>query len=437
MIMKFSIFALQFGFFAMVLFQYYGPRLFRRADSIGYAVTLILYAIVYVALGNLFRAFKITDYSIAETIFSQFLSFGMADLLLYGEFCMIRHNYVNLIPGILTVLCQLLAAACWALVGKRFTIAFGKPEKTLVIFGADNVNEFLQKFDKIGHIFTIEKVVSADILKGDWKKEVAPYQAVIFYEVSSKKHSEVIWYRMQSRKSLYITPQLSEITMEGFGARHLIDTPMMKYEYRSERFWYNLVKRVVDILLSLTALILLSPLLLLTALAIKLEDHGPVFYRQKRATYAGRIFEVYKFRSMRVEDGSIHRSVTKDDDRITRVGHIIRKFRIDELPQLINVLKSDMSIVGPRPEMIENVDKYTQELPEFTYRLRAKAGLTGLAQIYGRYNTSPKDKLIMDLTYIQEYSLWLDVKLILRTVLVLLTPDDSTEAFEQTEEEKP
>ena len=121
-----------------------------------------------------------------------------------------------------------------------------------------------------------------------------------------------------------------------------------------------------------------------------------MFYRQKRATYAGRIFEVYKFRSMRVEDGSIHRSVTKDDDRITRVGHVIRKFRIDELPQLINVLKSDMSIVGPRPEMIENVDKYTQELPEFTYRLRAKAGLTGLAQIYGRYNTSPKDKLIMD-----------------------------------------
>ena len=382
MIMKFSIFALQFGFFAMVLFQYYGPRLFRRADSIGYAVTLILYAIVYVALGNLFRAFKITDYSIAETIFSQFLSFGMADLLLYGEFCMIRHN------------------------------------------------EFLQKFDKIGHIFTIEKVVSADVLKGDWKKEVAPYQAVIFYEVSSKKRSEVIWYCMQSRKSLYITPQLSEITMEGFGARHLIDTPMMKYEYRSERFWYNLVKRVVDILLSLTALILLSPLLLLTALAIKLEDRGPVFYKQKRCTKNGEVFEILKFRSMIVDAEKGGKSIPcrSGDPRITRVGRVIRKLRIDEFPQIINVLKGDMSIVGPRPERIEHVEEYTKEIPEFSYRLRVKGGLTGYAQIYGKYNTSPYDKLRLDLQYIEKQSILLDLKLILLTIKIMFVPE-STEGF--------
>ena len=330
MVMKFAIFALIFGFFAMALFQYYGPRLFRRADSIGYAVTLILYAIVYVALGNLFRAFKITDYSIAETIFSQFLSFGMADLLLYGEFCMIRHNYVNIVPGIMTVGCQLLAAVCWALIGKRFTIAFGKPEKTLVISGADDVDEFLQKFGKIKHIFSIEKVVSADILKSDWKKEVDPYRAIIFYEVSSRKRAEVIWYCMQSRKSLYVTPQLGEITMEGFGARHLIDTPMMKYEYRSERFWYNLAKRIGDILLSLIALIILSPLLLLTALLIKIEDRGPVFFRQKRCTKNGKVFEILKFRSMIVdaEKGGETIPCRTGDPRITHIGRVIRKLRI-------------------------------------------------------------------------------------------------------------
>ena len=143
-----------------------------------------------------------------------------------------------------------------------------------------------------------------------------------------------------------------------------------------------------------------------------------------------------KFRSMRTEDGSIHRSVTKNDDRITRVGRVIRKFRIDELPQLINVLKSEMSIVGPRPEMLENVEKYTKELPEFAYRQRAKAGLTGMAQIYGKYNTSPKDKLVLDLTYINQYSVWLDIKLIFRTLLVLLTPDQSTEAFEENPQDK-
>ena len=306
-----------------------------------------------------------------------------------------------------------MAAACWALVGKRFTIAFGKPEKTLVISGADNVNEFLQKFDKIGHIFTIEKVVSADILKGDWKKEVAPYQAVIFYEVSSKKRSEVIWYCMQSRKSLYITPQLSEITMKGFGARHLIDTPMMKYEYRSERFWYNLVKRVVDILLSLTALILLSPLLLLTALAIKLE-----------------VFEILKFRSMIVDAEKGGKSIPcrSGDPRITRVGRVIRKLRIDEFPQIINVLKGDMSIVGPRPERIEHVEEYTKEIPEFSYRLRVKGGLTGYAQIYGKYNTSPYDKLRLDLQYIEKQSILLDLKLILLTIKIMFVPE-STEGF--------
>ena len=437
MIMKFSIFALQFGFFAMVLFQYYGPRLFRRADSIGYAVTLILYAIVYVALGNLFRAFKITDYSIAETIFSQFLSFGIADLLLYGEFCMIRHNYVNLIPGILTVLCQLLAAACWALVGKRFTIAFGKPEKTLVISGAVDVDEFLQKFGKIKHIFSIEKVVSADILKGDWKKEVAPYQAVIFYEVSSKKRSEVIWYCMQSRKSLYVTPQLGEITMEGFGARHLIDTPMMKYEYRSERFWYNLAKRIGDILLSLIALIILSPLLLLTALLIKIEDRGPVFFRQKRCTKNGKVFEILKFRSMIVdaEKGGETIPCRTGDPRITHVGRVIRKLRIDEFPQIINVLKGDMSIVGPRPERVEHVEAYTKEIPEFSYRLRVKGGLTGYAQIYGKYNTSPYDKLRLDLQYIEKQSLLMDLKLILLTVKIMFVPE-STEGFTQKRSEQ-
>jgi len=201
---------------------------------------------------------------------------------------------------------------------------------------------------------------------------------------------------------------------------------------------YMKVKNIIGRALGGIGLVVLSPVYLAIIVAIKKEDGitAPVFFSQKRVGIHKEYFNLYKFRSMRAQDGSIHVSAKKDDDRITKVGHIIRKFRIDELPQLINVLKSDMSIVGPRPEMLENVEKYTDDLPEFRYRLRAKAGLTGLAQIYGKYNTSPRDKLIMDLAYIQQYSVWLDLKLILRTALVLLTPEESTEAFEDKKTEE-
>ena len=202
----------------------------------------------------------------------------------------------------------------------------------------------------------------------------------------------------------------------------------------------NRIKRLLDILLSACGILCLSWLLLLLAVAIKLDSPGPVFFRQKRVGIGKRHFQILKFRTMRIDtphDMPTH-LLHDPEQYITRMGHFLRKTSLDELPQLINVLKSDMSIVGPRPEMLENVEKYTNDLPEFRYRLRAKAGLTGLAQIYGKYNTSPRDKLIMDLAYIQQYSVWLDLKLILRTALVLLTPEESTEAFEDKKtEEKP
>jgi lipopolysaccharide/colanic/teichoic acid biosynthesis glycosyltransferase len=161
-------------------------------------------------------------------------------------------------------------------------------------------------------------------------------------------------------------------------------------------------------------------------IAIKAHDGGPILFKQERATIHGNKFWVYKLRTMKV-DAEI-RSAAVEDDRITKPGKILRKFRIDELPQLLNVLKGDMSFVGPRPEMLKNVASYTQDLPEFKYRLRMKAGLTGYAQIAGKYNTTPKDKLIMDMMYIEQFSILKDIQLIFQTVIVLLKKD-STEGF--------
>ena len=189
-------------------------------------------------------------------------------------------------------------------------------------------------------------------------------------------------------------------------------------------------KRLLDILISLFLIVILSPLMLIIAALIKIEDHGPVLFEQKRVGAGGRIFNIYKFRSMIVNaeaDGK-PRPAVENDSRITKVGRIIRKTRIDELPQLFNILKGDISMVGPRPERVEHVKLYTKEIPEFSYRLMVPQGLTGYAQIYGKYNTSPKDKLLLDLFYIEQQSLLMDIKIFMLTIKTVFTPE-STEGF--------
>lgn len=209
----------------------------------------------------------------------------------------------------------------------------------------------------------------------------------------------------------------------------------MKYDYVYEKREGYAAKRVLDIVLSLSLLILLSPLLLLTALAIKLEDRGPVFFKQKRCTKDARVFEILKFRSMIVDaekQGVV--PTTVNDNRITRVGKVIRPTRIDELPQLFNILRGDMSFVGPRPERVEHVEQYTKEVPEFAYRMKVKGGLTGYAQIFGKYNTSAYDKLRLDLMYIEQQSL-LDIKMILLTIRTVFQLE-STEGFSEEKSKK-
>lgn len=241
----------------------------------------------------------------------------------------------------------------------------------------------------------------------------------------------LIEYCFQVQKNIYHSIEIQDVVGVGSCCVNFGDMPIMAYQVKSLSMEQRIFKRLLDLSVSALVLLVASPFMLITALAIKLEDGGHVFYKQPRVTSNNKVFSVLKFRSMREGVGNIHRSASKDDDRITRVGRVIRKFRIDELPQLINILRGEMSLVGPRPEMVENVQKYTSQLPEFAYRHRVKAGLTGLAQIYGKYNTSPKDKLAMDLMYIERYSFWLDLKLILQTAMVLLSAEESTEEFVQ------
>ena len=192
-----------------------------------------------------------------------------------------------------------------------------------------------------------------------------------------------------------------------------------------------LLKRAFDVVMSSLMIVMLCPVLLAVAVWIKVDSEGPVFYRQERVTQYGRKFRIFKFRTMVTNADKMGTLVTtKNDSRITKVGEKIRKCRLDELPQLFNILRGDMSLVGPRPERIENVYEYSKKYPEFELRHRVKGGLTGFAQLYGKYNTSPEDKLHMDLIYVETYSLLLDLKLLILTFKVLFMRE-STEGFSE------
>ena len=213
---------------------------------------------------------------------------------------------------------------------------------------------------------------------------------------------------------------------------------MLRVERYHPSIEFVIIKRLGDIVLSLIMMILLSPLMIVTAVCIKAEDHGPVIYKQLRLTKDGKTFEMYKFRSMRTdaEEDGIARLYSGDtDDRVTKVGNLIRRFRIDELPQLVNILKGDLSIVGPRAERPELAAEYETEMPEFALRLQAKAGLTGYAQVYGKYNTAPYDKLLMDMMYIANASIFEDIRIIFATIKVIFMPE-STEGFSEPSNEE-
>lgn len=267
----------------------------------------------------------------------------------------------------------------------------------------------------------------------DIKQTIQSHEVIFLAGVPDTEEALLEAYCYKHNKAIYLLAELEDVIISTAQQNILDDAPFLYIKRMEPTLAQLFLKRACDVLISLAGLLITSPVMLVTAAVLKASGHGSVFFKQQRATINGNIFEIIKFRTMypenREEENSL--SARKDDARVTPVGRFLRKYRIDELPQLWNVLRGDMSLVGPRPEMLENVDRYTREVPEFAYRQQMKAGLTGLAQIEGKYNTSPKDKAILDLLYIENFSLSYDFKLLLRTLTVFFRRD-STEGFEET-----
>ncbi|MCR5256219.1 MAG: sugar transferase [Acetatifactor sp.] len=303
------------------------------------------------------------------------------------------------------------------------------PLRILEIYGSYD-NGLAAKVNTRADKYCVEKSVSVETDREILRTLIPLYDAVLINDVASEEKNDIEKYCYEIDKRVYFTPKISDILVRSAEEINLFDTPLMVCKNQGMNIYQKLNKRAFDILVTSIALIILSPLMFIVAIAIKLEDGGPVIYKQERCTLHNRRFMIYKFRSMIVDaekDGRPHPAGEKDD-RITKVGRFTRACRIDELPQLWNILIGDMSIVGPRPERVEHVEKYCAEIPEFRHRAKVRGGLTGYAQVYGKYNTTPLDKLKMDLTYITNYTFLLDLQIMFETVKILVQKE-ATEGF--------
>lgn len=402
-------------------------------------VTFVTFCVLEAALVSVYGGYAIGRLKSKPIVISLALATFVTDLVTHLQLCIMNVNennnehFVYESPHllILVMLIQGLLIVFFAYFGNYVYFTINPPERCCVITSSEeSLNNIMPKIRRYKKQYDVTDMIhysSADVFD-----IINECDTVFLYDVPTKEKSLLNEYCYAKNKNIYFNFEMDNVVMFGAKTAVLDDKPLVSAVVRDLTFEQRFIKRLMDIVISGVGLVVCGPLMLICAAMIKAEDGGHVFFRQLRATKGGKLFNVYKFRTMS-EQNSENRSVTDDDDRITKVGKYLRKFRIDELPQLINIFKGEMSVVGPRPEMVENVDKYTQELPEFSYRLRVKGGLTGYAQIAGKYNTSPKDKLVLDLMYIEKYSLWLDFKLIMQTVTVLLRAGDSTKAFGKSE----
>ena len=372
-----------------------------------------------------------------DLIMGQIISICLVNGITYLQLCLIANGILPLTPMLALTAADIVIAIVLILLYTSLYHRLYAPHDMLLIYGHRRGVELKIKMDARKDKYNISGLISSDEGYDKIIQEIPKYDAVVINDVPAQLRNDLLKYCYRYRVRTYVSPKLTDIMLRGARNITLFDTPLLLVKGTGLTPAERVAKRAMDILISAIVLLILSPLMLLIAAAIKLEDGGPIFFRQKRLTRHGREFDILKFRSMVVDAEKYAGAVlaTDNDPRITRVGRIIRPFRLDELPQLINILKGDMSIVGPRPERKVIADEYCKDIPEFAYRLKVRGGLTGYAQIYGKYNTSAYDKLRLDLMYIENYSLLLDIKLMILTIRILFSKE-STEGVDKAKENK-
>lgn len=420
-----------------IIFMHYWINIYNKYTVFpffqkGHWMMAAMYIIYQIIFLYIFGGLKVGYLKKANIIFSQVLAMLGSNVIIYLQIVLLSVRFVNIVPMMKATLVDICVVVIVAIISESIFRKLFPPRELIVLYEDYDPDEFIKKMNSRKDKYIIKQKLNVSDGLDKIKKDIIQSQGVVIYDIHSELRNVILKMCYENDIRAYSTTKISDILIRGAESLHLFDTPLLLYRNNGLNFEQRFVKRTMDIVVSLLMLIITSPIFLCAAIAIKMYDGGPVFYRQARYTLNGKVFNIYKFRSMIVDaekDGK-SQPATDHDPRITPVGRVLRATRLDELPQLIDILIGNMSLVGPRPERIEHVDKYSEDIPEFKYRLKVRGGLTGYAQLYGKYNTSPYDKLQLDLIYIQNYSIFLDIRLIFMTLKIMFMKE-STEGFSE------
>lgn len=410
--------------------DYYNPILEFPFWRRGNWLMVALYGIILLFFLKTYGGFKIGYLKKWNVIYSQVLSVVFVNGITYFQIALLDKKFHNpSMIGVMTAI-DIITIIVWAFLFQGVYSALFPPRKLLIVYGEYSIFHLMDKMNMREDKYQISGSINISEGIDTVMKTATYYDGVIIGDVFSHERNQLLKRCYGANIRTYTIPKVSDILMRTSVDLNLFDTPIFLSRNEGMPVEKRAAKRILDVIVAGIGLVVSLPIFLVVAIAIKCTDHGPVIYKQERYTRDKQRFMIYKFRTMTqdAEKDGIARLAKEGDSRITKVGKILRATRLDELPQVINILKGEMSVVGPRPERPEIAEKYEKRMPEFAYRLKMKAGLTGFAQVYGKYNTTPYDKLKLDLSYIRQYSLWLDLKLIFMTPKILLIKE-STEGI--------
>lgn len=418
--------AAQAAVFAYVWYDYYRELIFEPFWRKGNWVLIALYALINTMFSRLYGGLKVGYLKRIDVFYSLTLATLCTNVVAYLQITLINRWFLPPWPMLEMTGIQIVVIILWIWGSRWIYSRIYHARRLLVIYGDKDPGDLIQKMNSRKDKYNVSGKVHVDEGEEMIHRMMKNYDGVIIWDLPSQVRNKYLKYCFSNSIRCYFSPKISDVIVTGSERIHLFDTPLMVSKNMGLTVDQRIAKRVVDIVISAIGIIVSSPLMLIIAILIKAYDRGPVFYLQDRLTLNGKTFRIRKFRSMCVDsekDGA--RLASKHDARITPVGKVLRNLHLDELPQLFNVLCGDMSMVGPRPERELIMKEYQEELPEFDYRLKVKAGLTGYAQVYGKYNTTPYDKLKLDLFYIENYSFLLDIKLLFMTVKIFFQKEVS------------